>query len=291
MITLCIDVGLRNLSMCIMKNTFNNNYDILLWDVFNVLDSDDYRCQSKFKNGKLCNRKCTMKYTDDNEEIFCCKTHFPKNLLLPSKEQKTNTSVNTSSTTKPKTSSKKSKKNTSTTHEFKKKSVDEYLLQDIAKAFIQRVQDIYDQTIELFKQIDTILIELQPKCNPKMLFTSHILYGKLVELYSTNVQFPNVTTPTIKFVRASQKLKAYTGPAIECHLKGAYAKRKWLSVKYGFWFLENKFSKEQQDIWLPTLTSDKTKKLDDRMDCFLMAINSLTGIPNNNKKTKQSAKN
>lgn len=276
MITLCIDVGLRNLSMCIMtKNKDSINHNILLWDVFNVLDSDDYRCESKFKNGKLCNRKCSMKYVnDDNEEIFCCKTHFPKDLLAV-KEQETNTS------------SKNPKNHQKTSHEFKKKSVDEYLLQDIAKAFIQRIQDIYDQNIELFKQIDTVLIELQPKCNPKMLFTSHILYGKLVELYSTPTNVSTtVPTPTIKFVRASQKLKAYTGPAIECPLKGAYAKRKWLSVKYGFWFLENKFSKEQQDIWLPRLTTNKTKKLDDMMDCFLMAINSLSGIPN--KKMKQS---
>jgi hypothetical protein len=208
--------------------------------------------------------------------------------LLPPKQEKTNNiSVNSSSTTKPPTSSKKTKKNTTTTtHEFKKKSVDEYLLQDIAKAFIQRIQDIYDQHTELFKRINTILIELQPKCNPKMLFTSHILYGKLVELYSAPTI---VSTPTIKFVRASQKLKAYTGPAIECPLKGAYAKRKWLSVKYGFWFLENKFSKEQQDIWLPTLTT-KTNKLDDMMDCFLMAINSLSGIPNNKKPKKKTKK-
>ena len=47
MISMCIDVGLRNLSICIM----NSNYEILLWDVFNVLDSDDYHCQGKFKNG------------------------------------------------------------------------------------------------------------------------------------------------------------------------------------------------------------------------------------------------
>ena len=233
MITLCIDVGLRNLSMCIM----NSQYTILLWDIFNVLDKDDYHCQSNFKNGKLCNRKCNMKYTLNNEKIFCCKTHFPKN-IKPTKE-----------------------------HDFKKKSIDEYLLQDIAKTFITRVQDIYNEN-SVFKELDTILIELQPKCNPKMLFTSHVLYTKLVELYKdTNV--------TIKFVRASQKLKAYTGPVIVCPLKGAYAKRKWLGVKYGYWFLENIFSKEQRDIWIPTLTG----KLDDRMDCLLMAINGISGIP------------
>ncbi len=45
MISLCYDVGLRNLSACIM----NDAYEILLWDNYNVLDSDDYHCESLFK--------------------------------------------------------------------------------------------------------------------------------------------------------------------------------------------------------------------------------------------------
>jgi hypothetical protein len=103
------------------------------------------------------------------------------------------------------------------------------------------------------------------------------MYGKFVELFKNTIP--------IRFVRASQKLRAYTGPPIECKLKGAYARRKFLSIKYGYWFLENKFSQEQKDKWLPTLTS----KIDDRFDGLLMAINSITGIPKKqitNKKGK-----
>lgn len=219
----------------------NSEYNILLWDVYNVLDNDDYHCESTFKNGKVCGRKCNMKYIENGSHIFTCKTHFPKDI----KQTKMN--------------------------EFKKKNVKEYLLQDIAKAFIRRVQQIYSDNISIFSQLNTIFIELQPKCNSNMIFVSHILYGKLVELYN------NMSVP-IKFVRASQKLKAYTGPEIECKLKGSYAKRKWLSIQYGKWFLDNKFSQEQRDIWLPTLTG----KLDDRFDVLLMAINAVTGIPKKN---------
>jgi hypothetical protein len=245
-VTLCIDVGLRNLAMNIM----NSDYTILLWDVYNILDSDDHHCQDTFKNGKLCNRKCNMKYILPNKEggkqIFCCKTHFPKSIKA--------TKVN----------------------DFKKKSIDAYLLQDIAKAFIKRVQEIYDEN-PIFKKLNTILIELQPKCNAKMLFTSHVLYGKLVELYKD-------TDVTIRFVRASQKLKAYTGPEIKCTLKGKYAQRKWLSIQYTKWFLENKFSNEQKEKWLPILLEHK--KADDLSDCALMAINSITGIPKKQLKHK-----
>jgi len=242
MITLCCDPGLRNLSLCIM----NSEYNILLWDTFNILDGDDYHCESSFKNGKLCGRKCCMKYKKDEQLIYTCKTHFPKEI-------------------------KKTKLN-----DFKKKSIDDYLLQDIANTFINRLQEIYDQN-PVFKTLTSILIELQPKCNPKSLFVSHILYGKFVELYKNTIP--------IRFIRASQKLKAYTGPQIECKLKGKYAQRKWLSIKYGEWFLENKFSQEQRDKWKPTLVG----KLDDRHDCLLMCINAITGIPKKqitNKKGK-----
>jgi len=232
MITLCIDPGMRNLSFCIL----NSDYEILLWDVYNVLDCDDFHCESTFKNGKICNRKCTMKYENENEMIYCCKTHFPKDKI-------------------------KSKNN-----DFKKKSIDDYLLQDIAYTFIKRLQEIYDNN-PVLKTITNILIELQPKCNPKSLFVSHIMYGKFIELYGDKIP--------IKFVRASQKLKAYTGPPIECKLKGKYAQRKWLSIQYAKWFLENKFTKEQQDKWISTLIG----KQDDRCDTLLMAINSISGIP------------
>lgn len=238
MITLCVDPGLRNLSMNIM----NSNYEILLWDTFDILDSDDYHCESLFKNGKVCGRKCTMRYGN----VFTCKTHFPKDI-------------------------KKTKSNY-----FKKKSIDNYLLQDIANTFINRLDEIYNQN-PVFKTLTSIFIELQPKCNPKMLFISHVLYGKFIELYKNTIP--------IRFVRASQKLKAYTGPELECKLKGKYAQRKWLSVQYGQWFLQNKFSKEQREKWLPTLIG----KLDDRFDCLLMSINVITGIPKcqmTNKKGK-----
>jgi hypothetical protein len=234
-VTLCCDPGLRNLSLCVM----NSNYEILVWDVYNILDSDDYKCEGVFKNGKVCGRKCNMKYKPSKmDTVFTCKTHFPKDIKA--------TKVN----------------------DFKKKNIDDYLLQDIAKTFIDRIQEIYESD-EVFKQLTSILIELQPKCNSKMVFISHILYGKFVELYKDTIP--------IRFVRASQKLKAYTGPEVKCNLKGAYAKRKWLSIQYAKWFLENKFSKEQRDKWTGWL--ERQTKCDDASDVLLYAINALHGIP------------
>ena len=248
---LSVDIGLRNLSFCCMSAenpTDISTYTIHLWDVYNTLDSDDYKCEGIQKSGKVCSKKCGYKYkNEEGEIIYSCKSHSSKTLKV---------SV------------------------FKKKMIDDYLLQDIAKIVLAKIQEIYDTNIEIFNNITKIIIELQPKVNAKMSFTSHILYGKFVELYSN-------TSTTIRFVRASQKLKAYTGPYIECKLKSGYAKRNWLAVQYTIWFLENKFSQEQKDKWLPFLESKTIKA--DLSDTALMAINGHYGIPKKqflNKKGK-----
>ena len=132
----------------------------------------------------------------------------------------------------------------------------------------------------MFEGISQILIELQPGVNKKMVFTSHLVYAKLVELYKD-------TTTSIKFVRASEKLKAYTGPDIECKLKGSYAQRKWLSVQYIRWFLLNKFSQEQREKWLPYFDSLKVQP--DCADTALMAINGLFGVPKKQLKFKNGS--
>lgn len=246
-----IDIGLRNLSFCIMSSEDRTNfasYKIHLWDVYNTLDSDDYKCESLMKNGKICDKKCNFKYKNNNGFVYCCKTHFPKDMLPLKKE-----------------------------NNFKKKNVKDYLLQDIAKIVLSKIQNIYDTHIDIFKQLSHIIIELQPKVNQCMKFTSHIIYGKLTELMID-------TKCTIRFVRASQKLKAYTGPIIQCKLKGAYAKRKWLSVQYCKWFLENKFNDESKLQWLTHFNSKTIQP--DMADTFLMTINCIHGIPKKQFKHK-----
>ncbi len=234
---LSIDVGLRNLAFCCMSasDKFDlKTYNIELWNVYNTLDSDDYHCNSLQKNGKICGKKCNMKYKEELNIIHCCKTHFPKSI------SKTSQNI------------------------FKKRNIDSYLLQDIVKIVLEKLQCIFDENYSILSNVNHILIELQPKINQKMKMISHVIYGKMVEIYKD-------TPTTIRFVRASQKLKAYSGPKIECKLKGSYAKRKWLSVEYTKWFLESKFSKEQKEKWLADFIS--CGKADDRADTFLMCIN------------------
>lgn len=244
---LSIDIGLRNLSLCVMsaeQKTDIASYKIYLWDVYNILDTDDYKCSSVQKNGKICGKRCLYKYKRTDTTEHCCKTHFPKDLLPIGRD-----------------------------NSFRKKAVNEYLLQDIALIVISKMDDIREMHPDIFSEIDSVIIELQPKMARKMIFVSHIIYGKLVEIFRGS-------RTTVRFVRASQKLKAYTGPSIECVLKGSYAKRKWLSIQYTTWFLQNKMSEEQRIAWLDKFLLHN--KRDDLSDCYLMCINGLHGIPKRN---------
>lgn len=249
---LTLDVGLKNLAICVMEcsnATELDSYRIVLWDTLNTLEQESFTCKGKLKSGAVCGKKATCQHTIDDNMLYTCKTHFPKSI-----------------------------KYSSAAHDVKTKKVDDFLLQDIAKIVIAKVQELYDTNTAIFEQITSILIELQPKVNQKMKFTSHIIYGKFVELYKD--------TPTkIRFVRASQKLKAYTGPQVQCQLKGSYAKRKWLSIQYVKWFLETKFAPHQKDLWLPWLESHSKK--DDACDTFLMAINALHGMPKSQTRSKK----
>jgi len=249
---LSIDIGIKNLSLCCLDSTDKTDistYKICLWNVYNTLDEDDHVCQSQKKNGDFCNKKCSYKWLNQEKStIYCCKTHFPKELLPIGKE-----------------------------NIFKKRLINNYLLQDIATIVLKKLQEIYNTNIDIFSKITNIIIELQPKINQKMKFISHIIYGKLVELYYD-------TKTTIRFVRASQKLKAYTGPFIECKLKSSYSKRKWLSIQYVRWFLENSFSQDQKNIWLEHFENHNKK--DDISDTMLMCINFLYGLHKRQKTDK-----
>ena len=225
-----------------------SEYNILLWDTFDVLENDDFKCEGTFKNGKVCGRKCNKKVKIDNKIVYTCKTHFPKEITqLP-------------------------------THTHTTKKIDSYSLQSIAKVVLLKIQQVYTDNIHIFEKVTKIHIELQPKINQKLKYISHIIHGKLTELY---LNFPKTI---ISFVSASKKLRIeYTGPEIICNLKGEYAKRKFMSIQYCMWYLENKFDSEEMSVWNCKLNL-KTKQAD-MADTFCMAVNLLYGIPPKVKST------
>lgn len=238
-----IDIGIHNLAICIMEADNSKDfktYKIHILDVYDILEDTDHHCKSLQKNKKICNKKCGFKYKDDVNYVFTCKSHAPKDKKLL---------------------------------EYKRKTIDKYPLQEIVTLMINKINEIHQQYIELFDKLSKIHIELQPSRNPKAKLISHIIYGKLIDLYT----YKNFATPEIKFIPAKQKLKIYyTGPELICKLKGEYAKRKWMSVEICKWYLQTQFNEMEKEIWLTKLLDGKS---DDKSDAFAYAINCIYGIP------------
>lgn len=183
---------------------------------------------------------CGKKCSYKYNTTLCCKTHVPKG---------------------------------TTGTALKHKKVKDYNLHTVARAVISTLNKVYQENVATFSQVQKIVIELQPKCNNKMKMVSHIIFGKLVDLLY------NQSNVAINFVRASQKLTAYSGPVIECKLKGEYARRKWMSVQHAQWFLETRCSQSQE--WLDKLKSH-TKK-DDIADALNMCMVELYKRKNNKR--------
>lgn len=238
-----IDVGIKNLALCAMDASVPKDiktFKIMHWEVYNLLDDEagSSKCCGTKKNGQTCGKKASV-IVNSSGGTEClprlfCKTHVPKGVSVKA---------------------------------IKEKKVKDYTLQELAKIVIGETNQILGRNKELFEKASGVYVELQPKVNNKMKLISHILYGKLVEFYMGSKTI-------IRFVRASQKLKAYTGPVVECNLKGMYAKRKFLSVQYTWWFLKNVIGDSTE--WAQKFESH-TKK-DDLGDVFLMGINALKGV-------------
>jgi hypothetical protein len=76
---LSIDIGIKNLSMCIMSGCSGKfeTYDIHMWDTFNTIgcDDDNAKCKSKQKNGKICGKKASYK-NSTFEDIHTSKCDY-----------------------------------------------------------------------------------------------------------------------------------------------------------------------------------------------------------------------
>lgn len=143
---LTIDVGLKNLALCLM-----NNEEILLWDVYNLISEDHKECSSFNKNGNKCKAKALVYTKESDIFTYTCKKHSDKTI-----------------------------KN----YTVKEKKVKDYLLQDIALIVLKKCDSIYSENIHLFANVKGVYIELQPKINPKMKLISHLIFGKFTELLS-----------------------------------------------------------------------------------------------------------
>lgn len=224
---LAIDVGLINLAVCCM----DINHTILAWEVVNVLSpgSQKGRCQHLLKSGGHC--KYTGKYVAADGTFRCGRHAAANSLAAPTRPL-----------------------------------VRECTIQDLTVSLLTALDALHMRYTTAFAAVSDVVIELQPRVNPKMKFASHIIYGKCVDMFRERA-------PRVRFTAAKHKLRGFRGPAdmVECCPGGraGYSQRKHLAVRYTEWYLEHGGC-DTNGTWREVLSAH-SGKADDLCDCFLMA--------------------
>ena len=257
---LSIDVGMKNLGICLFNITDNIDYKIECWDVLNLCEEENYLCGEKNKKGKCCNKKA--KFFKNNK--YYCKIHAKnKEYKIPPQE------LNPKKLKKYKIKQlKEIAKNYDITVEKKTKKddlltliqtyVDDNYLDHISiiktKDFnlVQYGRNLKKKFNEILsdKQIDGVIVENQ--IGP-LAMRMKTLQGMIMQ------HFIEKNIPLVEEVSASNKLKEFLG-----NKKTTYAERKKSSIS----FTQNIISNNNLLLeWLEIFNEHKKK--DDLADCFL----------------------
>ena len=261
---LSIDVGIKNLALCILETKETSNFIIKYWEVISLCDDKKQQCEFNIVN-KKGTHQCSKdaKYHKNNQyfcKSHCCKTEFKlptqdlnkyKKLKLQELDNLINDHEIVVSGTKNKTNLIKHIEN------FIEKFVletinsmkcNDYSLIDIGCSIKNKLDKL--EPI-LFSNIDYILIENQisPIAN-----RMNCIQGMISQYFIMK------NMNNIKFISAANKLKPFIG-----NKKTTYSERKKTGVEITQKLL---LMKDDNNIEM----FNKHKKKDDLADCFLQGI-------------------
>lgn len=228
-VVLAIDVGIRNLAVCCMRHSDASASSILFWELVNTLgDAEPAVCQGSLKNGGACRSKAKFAVRCDGGEEGLCAKHAKGRrgavaLKAPPK-------------------------------------VKGLTMQTIAEKCLLALDDLCQQHADTFALLDRCVIELQPRVNNKMKFTSHVIFAKLADTFLKCGR-----RVCIRFVGAKRKLLAHARQE-----KNTYAKRKKLAVTTA----RDWVATHAAGAWLEFF--DACRKKDDVSDCLLMAVDEVS---------------
>jgi hypothetical protein len=148
-------------------------------------------------------------------------------------------------------------------YEIKTKKIKSYSQQELCNKTLLKLAEILEDP--LFLSVTHVIIELQPRFNPKMCFISNIIFTKMCDYYINK-------DVVIKFDRAKNKLKNYKGDKGE-FVKNTYKNRKQKSIEY----VTNELSK-MDDNEETRNYFENLKKTDDASDSYLLALNCLSSL-------------
>ena len=257
---LSIDVGMKNLAICLFTITDNIEYKIKCWDVLNLCEEQNFVCGENNKKCQPCNKNAKFFKNDK----YYCKIHAKKKeYKVPPQELNPN-KFKKFKVIKLKELVKKYE------IEFEKKIkkdeliekletfVDENYFDHISKKktkdfnLVQYGRNLKKQMEKIFKdiQIDGVIVENQ--IGP-LAMRMKTLQGMIMQ------HFIEKNVPLVEEVSASNKLKEFLG-----NKKTTYAERKKASVEITRKLIaDNNLLLEWLEIF------NKHKKKDDLADSFL----------------------
>lgn len=237
-----VDVGIRNLAVCVVSWEQPSDVEIQLWELFDVLGpasvslpkissgDEEGCCQNKLKKtGKACGKKGRRSGASSSSARFYCGLHDPKRKRSASDMQ-----------------SRCAK------------------LLDVGKSLLDSVDSILVSQ-ELSPENLQIVIEQQSINSREMLMYSHLIFGLFVQHFHGQ-------GASVSFVPAYNKLLVYDGPVIECTLKTPYARRKFMSKEHTRYILA---SESGLHAWRNKFAT--SKKQDDLGDSFLQGLYVIRG--------------
>lgn len=256
---LSIDIGIKNLALCIIYIKDDGTFDIIQWDVINLCNQVPL-CKCITLNKKK-QKTCDKKATYEKDGIYYCKIHAKKtDYIIPSAETKINKlklnelihlankfSVEPSIPIKKKDVFEKLKKHidNNTFSIVTKSKANELSLIDIGIAITHKLTDVLD-----FNNIDRVIIENQLSPLASRMKT---IQGMVAQYFIMN----NKTD--IFFISAINKLKPFT---IE---KLNYKERKECGIKITHSILKN-----INNSWSEVF--EKHSKKDDLADSLLQGL-------------------
>tara|TARA_B100000900_G_scaffold126708_2_gene107035 strand:+ start:23885 stop:24718 length:834 start_codon:yes stop_codon:yes gene_type:complete len=258
---LSIDVGMKNLAICLFNITDELHYKIKIWDVVNLCNETNYCCgEINKKTNKTCNKKA--KFTKNNK--YYCKIHAKnKDFKIPPPE------LNVKKIKKLKIIKLKElakKYDIEFEKKIKKDDLQKIILNKLDIEYFNNISSVktndfnlvqYGRNLKkefnnIFKniQIDGVVIENQ--IGP-LAMRMKTLQGMIMQ------HFIEKNIPLVEEVSASNKLKEFLG-----NKKTTYSERKKESIIITRNILnENNYLSK----WLEVF--DKHKKKDDLADSFL----------------------
>lgn len=255
---LSIDVGIKNLALCLLEVN-NKSYNILKWDVINLCGAIPL-CKEVVK-GKICNKQ--SKFSRNNK--YYCKTCAKKTqYIIP------NSKLNTIENKRIKISELKTIANDYEVvigEKMKKQDIIDVLIDFKQQKCLENLQQISASTMPLvdigvairenlgtsdYNNADKILIENQISPIANRMKT---VQGMLAQFFIMK------GVEDIEFVSAANKLKLFMGKE-----KTSYNERK----KIGIEITKNILNADKNISHIEQITNSNKK--DDLADCFLQGL-------------------